>query len=126
MLDKSWLNVCMETNTTYKSAHATDWGTKQKLTTDALATVVGILEEYELALMKDVDGECHAEDFEIQYANEIVTVIDFLQKEIQKRNEKEISNIFWKDAKAKGWDKSNPAHRSHINGIIREVINENK
>lgn len=103
---------------------ATEHGKAGKLTDDAILTVIGILQNYELAMTSyDYEAGCAVPDeWEIEDANHIVTMIAFLEKELAKREERKVANAVWKVAAEKGWDKSNPAHKAHINAIIADAM----
>ena len=98
---------------------ATDHGVVEKLSDNAFITAIEILKMNELSGHGD-DGEL--EDFEIETANEIVTMVAYLENELRKRQERRFKAAVWKDAATKGYDKRNPAHRAavaaHIKGCL--------
>ena len=115
----------MNTRLTH-SAFASDWGTESKVTTEHLVHVMSILENYELALTAyDSDNGCAIpSDDEMQDADGIVSVIAMLKREVQKRERARIARHIWKEAEAKGWKRSMPQHKEHIETIIDGIASE--
>lgn len=108
------------------SAFASDWGTESNVTTQHILSVIGYLENYELALLGyDYENGCAIPDAsEIEDADAIVSVVAMLKREVQKRERARIARHVWKEAEAKGWKRSMPQHKQHIETIIDDIASD--
>ena len=106
-----------------KSAYAIDWGTEGKVTENALRLAIGILSEYEMAMCgyDHINERAIPDDIEMEEANEIVSVIAMLKRDLAKRQRDKIARVVWRDAESKGWRRDSPAMRANVEAIIDRV-----
>lgn len=90
------------------SRYATDWGTPSRVTTDSLAIVIDLLENYELRLSGfDDEALCAVPSpDERADANAIVSVLHMLKKEHKRRQRLAVLRHVSKQAEAQGWQMS--------------------
>lgn len=107
------------------SAFATDWGTERQVAENDLRYVIGILENFELALLGyDYEEGCAVPDSgEMEDADSIVSVMAMLKKELAKRERARIARHVWKEAESNGWKRELPAHKMNIEAIIDKIAN---
>lgn len=91
-------------------------GKAGRVTVDALFAAITWLESYEYTVNAETE-QPHGDDR--QHANELMSVVAMLEREVQRRQAEQVENRVWQTAAAKGWDRNNPAHRKAIREHIK-------
>lgn len=98
----------------------TSLGTPGPVTESALLHAIAVLENDCYLVDLDDNGNPVLSEEEQKWADELASVVAMLKTEVARRERDQFKRAVWKDAAAKGWDKTNPAHRAHINQLIKE------
>lgn len=98
---------------------AQEIGKASRLSDGALIFAINILTDYEVGT-----EEFGVDELTQELADDCMSVVKFLEAELNKRQARRLENEVWKVATEKGWDRNRPEHRAHIRNIIKKKENQ--